>query len=262
MKRPKWDLESSKNHDQWQGLEFSHVQMPFINGWAWINGAQNLCPQSKTEIPLANGGSLTTGLSVDIDVGFWSWSSSQTTLAYSYVFYVTRWIIYRMLSFLRPYHRIFYGPRQHTCPSFECLYPNFFPASFRGQRWRRSCILLGKENAFVGKTLRLIGRSKALDSLARMIASTESFFLPKNEGDWTTDVSCLMVCRCSCFINTYLQLSAFIKYIVFDFNKCSTCFGQLFYLNYYRTAWRTETWLQDTYRAWLLCYGILLILLV
>jgi len=31
--------------------------------------------------------------------------------------------------------------------------------------------------------------SKALDSLARMIASTESFFHPSNSGTWTADVS-------------------------------------------------------------------------
>lgn len=43
--------------------------------------------------------------------------------------------------------------------------------------------------------------SKALDSLVRMVASTESFFHPSNSGSWTND------------------LSAFIKYIVYDFNK-------------------------------------------
>jgi proteasome activator subunit 4 len=30
--------------------------------------------------------------------------------------------------------------------------------------------------------------SKALDSLAKMIASTESFFHPSNSGTWTADV--------------------------------------------------------------------------
>jgi proteasome activator subunit 4 len=30
--------------------------------------------------------------------------------------------------------------------------------------------------------------SKALDSLARMIASTEQFFHPSNSGSWTADV--------------------------------------------------------------------------
>lgn len=34
-----------------------------------------------------------------------------------------------------------------------------------------------------------LGGSRALDSLARMIASTESFFHPSNSGSWTNDVS-------------------------------------------------------------------------
>ena len=33
--------------------------------------------------------------------------------------------------------------------------------------------------------------SKALDSLARMIMSTENFFHPNNSGSWTADVSTL-----------------------------------------------------------------------
>lgn len=33
-----------------------------------------------------------------------------------------------------------------------------------------------------------LGGSRALDSLARMIASTESFFHPSNSGSWTNDV--------------------------------------------------------------------------
>ena len=36
-----------------------------------------------------------------------------------------------------------------------------------------------------------VGGSKALDSLVKLIASTESFFHPSNSGAWTTDV-CLM----------------------------------------------------------------------
>lgn len=35
---------------------------------------------------------------------------------------------------------------------------------------------------------RYLAGCKALDSLARMIASTESFFHPSNSGSWTTDV--------------------------------------------------------------------------
>ncbi|KAG9025662.1 hypothetical protein FRB95_009933 [Tulasnella sp. JGI-2019a] len=42
---------------------------------------------------------------------------------------------------------------------------------------------------------------KALDSLAKLIVSVESFFHPNNSGSWTAD------------------LCAFLKYIVFEFNK-------------------------------------------
>jgi proteasome activator subunit 4 len=46
-----------------------------------------------------------------------------------------------------------------------------------------------------------IGGSRALDSLARLIASTESFFHPSNSGAWTND------------------LTAFMRYITYEFNK-------------------------------------------
>lgn len=60
--------------------------------------------------------------------------------------------------------------------------------------------------------------SKALDSLARLIASTESFFHPSNSGSWTADVSIRFVLPEATDNNLY-QLTAFIKYIVYDFNK-------------------------------------------
>lgn len=46
---------------------------------------------------------------------------------------------------------------------------------------------LGKPVPFKDRTY--LGGSIALDSLARMIASTESFFHPSNSGSWTNDVS-------------------------------------------------------------------------
>jgi hypothetical protein len=71
-----------------------------------------------------------------------------------------------------------------------------------------------------------LGGSKALDSLARMIASTEQFFHPSNSGSWTADVSLIACCReiASLTVMTS-QLSAFIKYIVYDFNKRTTPFS-------------------------------------
>ena len=61
---------------------------------------------------------------------------------------------------------------------------------------------------------------RALDSLARMIASTESFFHPSNSGSWTADVCIDYAFNvCSSELIIIFQLSAFLKYIVYDFNK-------------------------------------------
>jgi len=54
------------------------------------------------------------------------------------------------------------------------------------------------ENKIV-KPSAYLGGSKALDSLARMIASTESFFHPTNAGSWTTDVGALVILYLPCF---------------------------------------------------------------
>jgi hypothetical protein len=78
---------------------------------------------------------------------------------------------------------------------------------------------LGKKLQLPAKPPSHLGGSKALDSLARMIASTESFFHPTNSGSWTTDVGTYAMFLLVVYLMLHLQLSAFIKYIVFDFNK-------------------------------------------
>lgn len=73
------------------------------------------------------------------------------------------------------------------------------------------------------KTKTYLAGCKALDSLAKLIASTESFFHPTNSGSWTSDV-CLHPFEDVTEANaTNVQLSAFIKYIVYDFNKRKCC---------------------------------------
>ena len=74
------------------------------------------------------------------------------------------------------------------------------------------------------KTKSYLAGCKALDSLARMIASTESFFHPSNSGSWTADVGNFSP-RTICVWTTNPQLSAFIKYIVYDFNKRDSTFS-------------------------------------
>jgi proteasome activator subunit 4 len=75
---------------------------------------------------------------------------------------------------------------------------------------------LGRQQGSTG----YLAGCRALDSLARMIASTESFFHPSNSGSWTADVCIDHVFngRLSELIVIF-QLSAFLKYIVYDFNK-------------------------------------------
>lgn len=48
---------------------------------------------------------------------------------------------------------------------------------------------LGKKG--VSRTKTYVAGCRALDSLVKMIASTESFFHPSNSGAWTADVSIL-----------------------------------------------------------------------
>jgi proteasome activator subunit 4 len=75
---------------------------------------------------------------------------------------------------------------------------------------------LGRQKGSTG----YLAGCRALDSLARMIASTESFFHTSNSGSWTADVCIdyLFVGRLPELIVIF-QLSAFLKYIVYDFNK-------------------------------------------
>ena len=89
------------------------------------------------------------------------------------------------------------------------------PQSNGGRQDAHLATPLGRQ----GSTGYLAG-CRALDSLARMIASTESFFHPSNSGSWTADVCIDHVFngRLSELIVTF-QLSAFLKYIVYDFNK-------------------------------------------
>lgn len=70
-----------------------------------------------------------------------------------------------------------------------------------------------------GHSRTYLGGSKALDSLARLIASTESFFHPSNSGTWTNDVRLDFLHKMSPMIDGSFQLTAFIKYVVYDFNK-------------------------------------------
>lgn len=79
--RPNWDQESSKIHGTWQGL-YKYVGIFTEHQWNFLmckclssmgepeSILRTPLTSSQTEIPLADGGSLTTGPSADSQVGF------------------------------------------------------------------------------------------------------------------------------------------------------------------------------------------------
>ncbi|KAL0072195.1 Proteasome activator BLM10 [Marasmius tenuissimus] len=147
------------------------------------------------EIPLADSGSLTTGPSADNQAGFEigrlpkpSWRISS----------LARIIVYSM------------APDGMPAPPSSAPTPFFTPLpSGMNTPAIQTSTLKDYLSAPLGKSVQSKGKayiagSKALDSLIRFIASIQDFFHVSNSGSWTND------------------LSAFIKYIVYDFNKSET----------------------------------------
>ncbi|KAJ4489583.1 hypothetical protein C8J55DRAFT_557490 [Lentinula edodes] len=147
---------------------------------------------ASMEIPLADTGSLTTGPSADNQAGFEigrlpkpSWRIPS----------LAKIIVYSM------------APDGLPAPPSNAPTPLFSPSPSGMNTPSIGSSTLGDYlSAPLGKGVQGKGKtylagSKALDSLARLIASVESFFHPTNSGDWTTD------------------LSAFIKLIAYNFNK-------------------------------------------
>ncbi|KII93397.1 hypothetical protein PLICRDRAFT_694576 [Plicaturopsis crispa FD-325 SS-3] len=147
---------------------------------------------ASMEIPLADAGSLTTGPSADNEARF-----EITRLPKA------RWRI-QSLACIIVYSM---APDGLPAPASTAPTPLFTPlqSGTNTPQIQTSTLAdflaapIGKKSSSRGKTY--LAGSKALDSLARLIASTESFFHPSNSGDWTAD------------------LSAFIKYIVYYFNE-------------------------------------------
>ncbi|KAF9568562.1 hypothetical protein CPC08DRAFT_679680 [Agrocybe pediades] len=186
--RPNWARKDHFDRYQWQGL-FKDVGMFTEYEWNFL-----MCKcLASMEIPLADGGSLTTGPSADVQVGF---EIGRLPKPQWRIPSLARIIVYSMGQDGPP------GPASNApTPLFSPLpsgvsTPHLSSANSAGDYLSAP---LAKK-AF-GPARTYLAGSKALDSLARMIASTESFFHPSNSGSWTAD------------------LSAFIKYIVYDFNK-------------------------------------------
>ncbi|EJD55475.1 hypothetical protein AURDEDRAFT_109790 [Auricularia subglabra TFB-10046 SS5] len=141
---------------------------------------------ASMEIPLADSGSLTTGPSVDGQAGFEIGRLPKPTWR---IFSLARIIVYSMAQDGLPL-----APSGAATP-FD---PPATPARFPHLGDYLSAPL-GRPGQRKVKTY--LAGSKALDSLAKLILSTEHFFHPSNSGAWTAD------------------LSAFIKYVTYEFNK-------------------------------------------
>ncbi|KAF7437108.1 hypothetical protein PC9H_003942 [Pleurotus ostreatus] len=184
--RPKWsgNNEEPSKEAHWPGI---YKDVGIFSEYEW---SLLMCKcLSSMELPLADGGSLTTGPSADAQVGFEigrlpkpSWRISS----------LARIIVYSMATDGVP------------TPASNMPTPFYTPSASGSSTPQIQTSTLGEFLAApLGKksSKSYLAGSKALDSLVRMIASTESFFHPSNSGAWTAD------------------LCAFIKCIVFDFNK-------------------------------------------
>ncbi|KAI0768547.1 hypothetical protein BD413DRAFT_614418 [Trametes elegans] len=186
--RPNWPKEDLETKWRWSGL-FSEVGIFSESEWNFIMAK---CMASM-EIPLADSGSLTTGPNADGQATFEMNRLPKPTWR---IASLARIIVYSM------------APDGMPSPSSNAPTPLFTPLAsgtstplpqHNGGLGDYLSAPLGKGGRLKTKTY--LAGSKALDSLVKLIASTESFFHPTNSGSWTSD------------------LSAFIKYIVYDFNK-------------------------------------------
>ncbi|EFI28576.1 membrane protein [Coprinopsis cinerea okayama7 len=196
--RPNWQKESLPEGAKWNGVykdvgifterQWSHIMCKCLGSMDLILGV---------EIPLADGGSLTTGPTADSQVGF---EIGRLPKPQWRIPSLARIIVYSMAQD---------GP---MVPPSNFPTPMFSPLPTSGintpqiQNSTLGDYLSAPLNKKPNPLQTYLGGSRALDSLARLIASTESFFHPSNSGSWTGD------------------LTAFIKYVVYEFNKrWSTC---------------------------------------
>ncbi|KAF8887958.1 hypothetical protein CPB84DRAFT_1816581 [Gymnopilus junonius] len=185
--RQDWSEKETVDHNAWQGL-YKDVGIFTEHDWNFL-----MCKcLASMEIPLADGGSLTTGPSVDSQVGF---EIGRLPKPQWRIASLARIIVYSMATDGIPV------PQSNApTPMFSPLPSGVStPQLSSGNLGDYLSAPISKHSQH--KSRAYLAGSRALDSLARMIASTESFFHPANSGSWTSD------------------LSAFIKYIVYDFNK-------------------------------------------
>ncbi|KAF9472467.1 hypothetical protein BDN70DRAFT_886944 [Pholiota conissans] len=185
--RPNWSDNTSPGISVWSGL-FKDVGIFTDHEWNFL-----MCKcLASMEIPLADGGSLTTGPSADNQVGF---EIGRLPKPQWRIPSLARIIVYSMAPDGLPV-----PPSSLPTPVFSPL-PSRVNTPQPGSNSISDYLSAPLQKKVHTRPCTYLGGSRALDSLARMIASTESFFHPSNSGSWTND------------------LSAFIKYIVYEFNK-------------------------------------------
>ncbi|KAG8927367.1 hypothetical protein FRC02_008250 [Tulasnella sp. 418] len=165
---------------RWKGL-YQDVGIFTQEEWDFI-----MCKcLASMQIPLADGGSLTTGPSVDEQASF---EFSRLPKSQWRIFSLARLIVYSMFPDGKQ------SSQSGSATPFEMPLPPTMMNGAAGGGADYFSIPLPKERSY-------LAGCKALDSLARLIVSVENFFHPSNSGAWTAD------------------LSAFVKYIVLEFNK-------------------------------------------
>ncbi|KAH9982676.1 hypothetical protein BGW80DRAFT_1433981 [Lactifluus volemus] len=185
--RPNWAKNDLSSTGLWAGI-YKDVGIFAEYDWHFI-----MCKcLASMEIPLADSGSLTTGPSADHQAGFEIGRLPKPTWR---IASLARIIVYSMTPDGLPA-----APSSAPTPLGTPFASGMnTPRHQGGSVGDYLTASLGKLPFLSLKSY--IGGSKALDSLAKLIASTESFFHPSNSGAWTAD------------------LTAFIKYVAYEFQK-------------------------------------------
>ncbi|KAJ7275353.1 hypothetical protein B0H12DRAFT_1086888 [Mycena haematopus] len=189
--RPQWSEEDLHTTSIWPGI-YKDVGVFTEHEWSLL-----MCKCiNSMEIPLADGGSLTTGPSADRNVAA---EIGRLPKPEWRIQSLARIIVYSM------------APDGKPSPASGAPTPLFTPVpsgvqtpqipTYNSLRDYLSAPLANKFGALPSKHKTYLAGSKALESLSQIIASTESFFHPSNSGPFTAD------------------LAAFLKYIAYDFNR-------------------------------------------
>ncbi|KAG1716353.1 hypothetical protein ID866_837 [Astraeus odoratus] len=182
--RPQWNNNDLRWPSKWSGL-YKDVGIFTEHEWNFI-----MCKcLASMEIPLKDAGSLTTGPTADTS------SSFEIGRLPKPGWRIPRLIVYSMAQDGPP------TPASNApTPLYTPLPSGVSTPQFpNGPVGDYLTVPLQHWNPARSRTF--LAGSRALDSLARLIASTEHFFHPTNSGSWTVD------------------LTAFLKYIVYEFNK-------------------------------------------